>query len=71
MARVCEVTGKRVMFGNRVSHANNRTRRKFGVNLHMQRFFVPELKKWVSLKVSAAGIKKINKCGISSVLKSL
>ena len=69
MARVCEVTGKRVMFGNNRSKAMNKTRRRFEINLVKKRFFIPEEDKWVTLKVKASVIKTINKKGISSVLK--
>ena len=69
MARVCQITGKRPMAGNSVSHANNKTKRRFLPNLHTKRFFVPEDGKWITLKVSTTAIKTINKRGISSVLK--
>lgn len=69
MARVCQITGKRAHSGNNVSHANNRTRRKFYPNLHKKRFFIPEEDKWITLKVSANAIKTINKKGITAVLK--
>ena len=69
MARVCQITGKRPMSGNSVSHANNKTKRRFYPNLHTKRFFVPEEGKWITLKVSTTAIKTINKRGISSVLK--
>ena len=55
MARVCEITGKRPHSGNKVSHANNKTKRKFYPNLHTKRFFIPEDGKWITLKVSAKG----------------
>ncbi|HNP94399.1 MAG: 50S ribosomal protein L28 [Cyclobacteriaceae bacterium] len=69
MARVCQITGKRPQVGNNVSHANNKTKRKFYPNLHKKRFFIPEENKWVTLKVSANAIKTINKKGITAVLK--
>lgn len=69
MARVCQITGKRAQTGNNVSHANNKTKRKFYPNLHKKRFFIPEENKWVVLKVSANAIKTINKKGITAVLK--
>jgi large subunit ribosomal protein L28 len=69
MARVCQITGKRPMAGNSVSHANNKTKRRFYPNLHTKRFFIPEEGKWITLKVSTTAIKTINKRGISSVLK--
>jgi large subunit ribosomal protein L28 len=69
MARVCEVSGKRPQVGNKVSHANNKTKRRFYPNLHTKRFFVAEESKWVTLKVSSKVIKTINLKGISAVLK--
>lgn len=69
MARVCQITGKRTQVGNNVSHANNKTKRKFYPNLQKKRFYIPEEGKWVTLKVSVAGLRSINKRGISAVLK--
>ena len=69
MARVCQITGKRPQVGNRVSHANNKTKRRFYPNLQKKRFYVPEEDRWITLKVSAKAIKTINKNGITSVLK--
>ncbi|NLN24335.1 MAG: 50S ribosomal protein L28 [Bacteroidetes bacterium] len=69
MSRVCELTGKRAMVGNNVSHAINKTKRKFNVNLLKKRFYIPEEDKWITLRVSASAIKDINKKGISAVLK--
>ena len=69
MARVCELTGKKAMVGNNVSHAMNKTKRKFNANLTKKRFYIPEEDRWVTLKVSAAAIKNINKKGILAVLK--
>ncbi len=69
MARVCQITGKRPQVGNNVSHANNKTKRRFYPNLQTKRFFVPEEGKWITLKVSTTAIKTINKKGISAVLK--
>jgi large subunit ribosomal protein L28 len=69
MSRVCELTGKKAMVGNNVSHAMNRTKRKFNVNLIKKRFYIPEEDKWVTLKVSTSALKNINKKGISSVIK--
>jgi large subunit ribosomal protein L28 len=69
MARVCEVSGKRPQVGNKVSHANNKSKRRFYPNLHTKRFFVAEENKWVTLKVSTKVIKTINLKGISAVLK--
>lgn len=69
MSRVCELTGKRAMVGNNVSHALNRTKRKFNANLITKRFYIPEEDKWVTLKVAASTLKTINKKGISAVIK--
>jgi large subunit ribosomal protein L28 len=69
MARVCQITGKRPRVGNNVSHANNKTKRRFYPNLQKKRFFIPEEDKWITLKLSAKAIKTINKNGISAVLK--
>jgi large subunit ribosomal protein L28 len=69
MARVCEITGKRPHSGNNVSHANNKTKRRFYPNLQTKRFYVPEDGKWITLKVSANAIKTINSKGITAVLK--
>lgn len=69
MARVCQITGKRARVGNKVSHANNKTKRKFYPNLQKKKFYIPEEDKWITLKVSTSAIKTINKNGISAVLK--
>ena len=71
MSRVCEVTGKKVMYGNNVSHAHNKTRRRFDINLQKKTFWVETLNKKVTLKVSAKGLKIIEKKGIDSVIKDL
>ena len=69
MARVCDITGKRPQVGNNVSHANNKTKRKFYPNLQKKRFYIPEEDAWITLKVSTSAIRTINKIGISAVLK--
>lgn len=69
MARVCQITGKRAQVGNNVSHAHNKTKRKFYPNLHKKRFYIPEEDRWITLKVSAKAIRTINKNGITAVLK--
>tara|TARA_B100001059_G_C17480615_1_gene401495 strand:+ start:254 stop:493 length:240 start_codon:yes stop_codon:yes gene_type:complete len=69
MSRICELTGKKAMVGNNVSHALNRTKRKFKANLMTKRFYIPEEDKWMTLKVSASALKNINKKGISAVIK--
>ena len=71
MSRVCEVTGKRVMYGNNVSHAHNKTRRRFDVNLQKKTFWVESLKKSVTLTVSTKGLKIIDKKGIDTVIREL
>ena len=71
MAKVCVVTGKKPMSGNNVSHANNKTRRRFEPNLHVKRFWVPSEKRWVKMKVSAKAIKIITKIGIERVLADM
>ena len=68
MSRVCQVTGKRPMAGNNVSHAKNRTRRRFEPNLHTHRFWVESEKRFVKLRVSAKGMRIIDKRGIDAVL---
>ncbi|MDC0629504.1 MAG: 50S ribosomal protein L28 [Flavobacteriaceae bacterium] len=69
MSRICELTGKRAMFGNNVSHALNRTKRRFNVNLIKKRFYIPEEDNWITLRVSAAALKTINKIGIAAAIK--
>jgi large subunit ribosomal protein L28 len=71
MPRVCEVTGKKPIKGHLVSHANNKTRRTFQPNLHYRRFWVESENRWVRLRVSAAGLRKIDKVGIDAVLAEL
>jgi len=69
MSKICQITGKRVMFGNNVSKSINKTRRRFDINLVKKRFFIPEQNKWVTLKVTTSVLKTINKKGISEVLR--
>jgi large subunit ribosomal protein L28 len=71
MSRVCQVTGKRPLSGNNVSHANNKTRRRFLPNLHEHRFWVDGEKRWVKLRVSSKGMRIIDKLGISAVLADI
>jgi len=71
MSRVCEVTGKRPMSGNNVSHANNKTRRRFLPNLHSHRFWVESENRWVKLRVSRQGMRIIDKKGIDAVLADM
>ena len=71
MSRVCQVTGKKPMRGNNVSHANNKTKRRFLPNLQYRRFWIETEKRWVSLRVSNAGLRTIDKKGIDVVLAEL
>lgn len=71
MARVCQITGKRPTSGNNVSHANNKTKRRFLPNLHTHRFWVESENRWVSLRVSSHGMRIIDKRGIDTVLAEL
>lgn len=71
MARVCEVTGKRPMTGNSVSHANNKTKRRFLPNLQYRKFWVESENRWVRLRVSNAGLRLIDKKGIEFVLAEM
>jgi len=69
MSRICQITGKAVMSGNNVSHSKRRTKRKFYPNLQSKKFYLPEDDKYITLKVSAKGIRIINKKGITATLK--
>ncbi|MDP4207989.1 MAG: 50S ribosomal protein L28 [Bacteroidota bacterium] len=69
MSQICQITGKRVMVGNNVSHSKRRTKRTFMPNLFVKRFFLENEDRWVTLKVSAAGIRDITKKGLSQALK--
>ena len=71
MARVCQVTGKKPITGNKVSHSNIKTKRRFLPNLQTKRYFLAEEDKWVTLKVSSEEIRTINKNGLYSVVKQL
>ena len=71
MAKVCQVTGKGPMVGNNVSHANNKTKRRFLPNLQYRRFYVESENRWVRLRVSSAGLRIIDKNGIDSMLADL
>ena len=70
MSKVCEITGKTAQSGNNVSHSNRRTKRKFNLNLKTKRFWSEEESRWITLKVTAAGIKTINKKGLDAALKA-
>ena len=71
MARICQVTGKRTTTGNNVSHAMNKTRRRFLPNLHERRFWVAPENRWIKLRVSSAALRTIDKNGIDAVLADL
>ena len=71
MSRVCQITGKRPMSGNTVSHANNKRRRRFLPNLHSQRFWLESEKRWVTLRVSGNGMRTIDKKGVEAVVAEL
>ena len=71
MSRVCQITGKSFMVGNNVSHSKRKTKRKFLPNLVTKKFFIPEMDRWVSLKVSTSAMRTINKKGIFAYLKDL
>lgn len=71
MTKTCDVTGKRPTTGNNVSHANNKTKRRFLPNLHKRRIWVPSQNRYVTLKVSARGLRTIDKLGIDAVLEKI
>ncbi|GAB4149260.1 MAG: 50S ribosomal protein L28 [Bacteroidia bacterium] len=69
MSKVCQITGKRTIVGNNVSHSNRKTKRTFQPNLQSKRFFLEDEKRWITLKVSTSGMRTINKIGIAEALK--
>ncbi len=71
MSRVCQVTGKKPVSGNNVSHANNRTRRRFLPNLHSHKFWIESENRWVKLRISAKGMRIIDKNGIDAVIADM
>ena len=71
MARICQVTGKKTLSGHNVSHANNKTKRRFLPNLHERRFWVPSEKRWIKLRVSTNALRTIDKNGIEAVIADL
>jgi large subunit ribosomal protein L28 len=71
MARVCQVTGKRALKGHNVSHANNKTKRRFNPNIHERRFWVASENRWVKLRVSTNALRTIDKNGIDTILAEL
>ena len=70
MSKICQITGKKAMIGNNVSHSKRRTNRTFDVNLFSKKFYYVEQDCWISLKISAAGLRLINKVGLDAALKS-
>lgn len=71
MSKICQLTGKRPITGNNVSHSKRRTKRRFLPNVHKKRYFIPELGKWVDLKLSTAAMRNINKIGVYEYLQRL
>jgi large subunit ribosomal protein L28 len=71
MSRVCDITGKKPMFGNNVSHAHNKSRRRFNINLQKKKFWLPDEKRYVTLRISTRGMRIIDKKGITRVVKEL
>ena len=69
MSKVCQITGKKALVGNNVSHAMNKTKRRLGVNLIKKRFYLADEDRWITLKLSTSALKTINKKGIAAVLK--
>lgn len=69
MARICEITGKKTITGNHVSHSNIKTRRKFYPNLQFKRFWSAEENRWIELRVTPKGMKTINKIGLAAAMK--
>lgn len=69
MSRICQITGKKAQVGNKVSHSKHRTKRRFNVNLFSKKFYYVEEECWISLKLSAAGLRLINKVGLDAALK--
>ena len=71
MSRVCQLTGKRPIAGNNVSHSNRRTKRRFLPNLHKKKIYIPEVDRWVNIKISSTALRTINKLGVYAYLKKL
>ena len=71
MSRFCDVTGKKPMFGNNVSHAHNKSRRRFNINLQKKKFWLPDENRYVTLRISTRGMRVIDKKGITRVVKDL
>jgi large subunit ribosomal protein L28 len=68
MSRICDLTGKQAITGNKVSHSNRKTKRRFNPNLHVKKFFLPETGEWITLKVSTSALRTINKIGITEAI---
>ena len=71
MSRICDVTGRKPMYGNNVSHAHNKSRRRFDINLQKKRFWLSDEKRWITLKVSTQGLRLIDKIGIRKVVNRM
>ncbi|MBT3589674.1 MAG: 50S ribosomal protein L28 [Candidatus Marinimicrobia bacterium] len=71
MSRVCDITGKKPMFGNNVSHAHNKSRRRFNINLQRKKFWLPEENRYITLRISTRGMRIIDKKGITRVVNEL
>ena len=69
MSKICQITGKKAMVGNNLSHSKRRTKRRFNVNLFTKKFFWPEEQMWISLTISAAGLRTINKKGLNAAIR--
>lgn len=69
MSKICQITGKKAMVGNNVSHSNTKTKRKFNVNLFKKKFYWVEEDVWISLNISAAGLRTVNKIGLDAAIK--
>lgn len=69
MSRVCQITGKKMMVGNNVSHSKKRTKRRFYPNLFTKKFYLPDEDRWIDLKISAKGLRIVNRIGIGNALK--
>ena len=71
MSRICDVTGRKPMYGNNVSHAHNKSRRRFDINLQKKRFWLSDEKRWITLRVSTQGLRLIDKIGIPKVINRM
>jgi large subunit ribosomal protein L28 len=71
MSRVCQVTGKKPLVGSNVSHSNRHTKRRFEINLRSKRFYLEDEKRWISIRVSARGMRRIDKLGLSTVVAEM